>query len=372
MRTGNVNLPLHTGSCPRWLFSRMKKLSGVISEMIIDEYRQGGFLKRLADPYFFQALSCVIGFDWHSSGTTTTTMGALKESINNMGLGVYVAGGKGAASRKTPEEILRFSANLNLSERKREKMVYSSKMSAKVDSAVLQDGYELYHHCFVFTERGDWAVIQQGLNTRSKYARRYHWLSDSIESFVNEPHSAVCCDRKSSVLNMVAKESDEARKVSLDIIKGNPSHLKKYINIKQPAQKTINDFSGNRTEEFTMVPRHTIIEMDKRNMEALKKAYEVQPRTYEELVAIKGIGPKTIRSLALISELVYGKPASWRDPVKYSFAHGGKDGYPYKINRKHYDASIGILNDAIRNAKLGDKDKLNAIRRLKSFFCHSA
>jgi hypothetical protein len=362
-KTGIVNLPLHGGSAPRWLFSRMVKLSGAISEIVIDEYGQEEFIRRLSDPYWFQALSCVIGFDWHSSGTTTTTCGALKESINKLDVGIKICGGKGKASRKTQSEI----ENSNLSTKKIEKLKYSSKMSAKVDSAVLQDSYELYHHCFIFTEKGNWAVVQQGMNSSNRYARRYHWLSGNVGSFVEEPHNAICCDEKNkNTLDMTAKESKETRKISLDIVRDNPNHLKEYI--KEPIQKTINDFDNKKIINFTMNQRHIIIDMNKRNIQSLRKAYEIQPRDYEELVAIKGIGPKTIRSLALISELVYGTKASWRDPVKYSFAHGGKDGYPYRINKKHYDKSIEILKSAVDNANIGNKDKLYAIKRLSSFY----
>lgn len=367
IKTGVTNLPLHPGKCPRWLFGRMKKLGGVISEIIIDEYGQEEYLRRLADPYFFQALGCVLGFDWHSSGLTVTTTGALKESLNRLELGIKICGGKGKTSRKAPDEIKDFSDNFNLSENKVKKLVYSSKMSAKVDSAVLQDSYQLYHHCFVFTEKGNWAVVQQGMNSSSRYARRYHWLSDKVESFVEEPHKGICGDKKEkNVLDMSAKESSETQKVSLDLVKDNPNHLKKYL--KKPFQKTIHDFTDKKPEEFTMMPGHTISGMNERNIETLRKAYEVQPRTYEELVAIKGVGAKAIRSLALVSELVYGKRASWKDPVKYSFAHGGKDGIPYPINRKVMDDNTRLLKDSIRNAKLGDKDRLHAIKRLSSFY----
>lgn len=358
-KTGMVNLPLHRGKAPPWLFKRMVKLSGAISEVMIYEFGQEEFLKRIADPFWFQALSCVIGFDWHSSGTTTTTLGALKENLNKNNLGIKIAGGKGSVSRKVPEEIKDFSENFGLSENKMNRLVYSSKMSAKVDNSLIQDNYQLYHHCFVLSEKGNWAVIQQGMF--DGYARRYHWLSDNVESFVNEPHDVICCDKKEeNVLNMTDKESEEVRDVSVDIVKDNPKHLEKYF--KPAEQRTLNNF-----ETLSFGPRHSIIEQDKINMEMLKKAYEVQPRTYEELVAIKGVGPKTIRGLALVSELIYGKKASWRDPVKYSFAFGGKDGYPRPVDKKEMDESTQILKDAIRNAKIGNKDKLYAIKRLNKF-----
>lgn len=358
-KTGIANLPLHGGSAPPWLFKRMVNLSGAISEVIIIEYGQDEFLRRIADPFWFQALSCVIGFDFHSSGTTTTTLGALKENLNKNSLGIKIAGGKGKVSRKAPHEIISFGEDFGFNSNKINRLVYSSKMSAKVDNTLIQDNYQLYHHCFVLNEKGSWAVIQQGMFDR--YARRYHWLSDNVKSFVLEPHDAICCDKKEeNVLNMTAKESNEARKVSVDIVKDNPKHLEKYL--KPAEQRTLHNF-----ETLSFGPRHSIIEQDKINMETLKKAYEIQPRNYEELVAIKGVGSKTIRSLALISDLVYGKRASWKDPVKFSFAHGGKDGIPYGVNKKIYDKSVSILKEAIDNAKLGDKDKLYAIKRLNYY-----
>lgn len=357
MRTGMANLPLHGGSAPRWLFQRMVRLSGAIAEVVVDEFGQDEFIRRLSNPYWFQAMSCVIGFDWHSSGTTTTTCGALKQSLTKLNIGIKVAGGKGNTSRKAPEQIEKIGNEFSLSTDKINRLVYSSKMSAKVDNTLIQDNYQLYHHCFVLNEKGHWTVIQQGMF--DKYARRYHWLSDNVKSFITE--HPVCSQKKEKeVLDMTSKLSKETRDISLDLVKDNPKHLQKYM--KEPAQKTLTDF-----ESFSMPKRHTIIEMNKRNMETLQKAYEIQPKNYEELVAIKGVGPKTIRSLALISDLVYGKPPSWKDPVKYSFAHGGKDGIPYPVNKQVYDTSISVLKDAIRNAKLGQKDKLYAIKRLNYY-----
>ncbi len=363
-KTGIAHLPLHGGKAPRWLFSRMVKLASAITDVLVLEYNQEEFLRRIADPFWFQALSCVLGYDWHSSGTTTVTCGALKEALNKANLGIKIAGGKGATSRKTPSEIE--NTNLSLSTNKIERLKYSSKMSAKVDNSCIQDNYKLYHHCFIFTEKGSWAVIQQGMNSINNYARRYHWLSDNIVSFVVEPHEAICCDKKQKiVLDMTSKKSEEARKTSLDLVKDNPSHLDKYF---KPFQKTINDFSNKSAIELNMPSGHLIKNMEKINIETLKKAYELQPQNYEELVAIKGVGPKTIRSLALISDLVYCKKASWKDPVKYSFAHGGKDGIPYPVNKKIYDSSTELLKNAIKQAKLGEKEKLYAIKRLHQFY----
>lgn len=358
-KTGITNLPLHYGKCPAWLFKRMKRLGGVISEVIINEYGTEEYIKRLSDPYFFQALGCVLGFDFHSSGLTVTTLGALKENLNKGNVGIKIAGGKGSISRKAPFEIINFGEKFGLSSDRIDRLVYSSKMSAKVDNSLIQDNYQLYHHCFVMSEKGSWAVIQQGMFDR--YARRYHWLSGNVRSFVDEPHDAICCDRKESdVLDMTAKESGEARKVSVDIVKDNPKHIEKYL--KPASQRTLINF-----DVLSFGPRHSIIEQDKINIEMLNKAYEIQPKNYEELVAIKGVGSKTIRSLALISDLVYGKRASWKDPVKFSFAHGGKDGVPYPVNKKVYDGSISILREALDNARIGGKEKLYAIKRLNKF-----
>ncbi len=296
MRTGVVNLPLHTGKAPRWLFGRMVKLAKAITEVIVYEYNQDEFLRRLSNPYWFQGLGCVLGFDWHSSGLTTTTCGALREALKDAEIGIKICGGKGNTSRKTPDEIL--NCNFSLSTKKINKLIYASKLSAKVDNSLVQDNYQLYHHCFIFTEKGNWAVIQQGMNNYNNYARRYHWLSEEIESFVDEPQTAICCDKKEkNVLDMTNKENEEIRKASVDLV-----------------------------NDFTMQKNHLIKNMEKRNIEILRKAAEIQPENYEELVAIKGIGPKAIRSLALTAEIIYGNKLTWKDPVKYSFAHGGKDG----------------------------------------------
>ncbi len=354
MKTGYANLPLHGGHAPRWLFERMRKLSREIIRVVVDEFGRDEFLRRISNPFWFQGFSCAIGFDWHSSGTTTVTGGVLKESIKPEEFGIAVAGGKGKASRKTPQEIEKFGEILSLSTKKIEKLKYASKISAKVDNTALQDGYQLYHHIFIFTEEGKWTVVQQGMNPENKYARRYHWLSDNVKSFVEEPHSAICCDAKGKVLNMVAFESEDARNASVDLIKDNPVHLKKYFS----KQTTLLDYG------FTM-PRKHLIEL--KNFKPLMNAYEFQPKNYEELLMIKGMGPKTVRALALLSDLIYGTEPSWKDPVKYSFAHGGKDGTPYPVNRETMDSSIEILKTAIEEAKIGNREKLKAFKRLKDF-----
>jgi hypothetical protein len=365
-RTGFANLPLHSGKCPPWLFGRMKKLAGVISEAIIYEYSQKELLRRIADPYFFQALGCVLGFDWHSSGLTTTVCGALKEALDAEEHGIAVCGGKGRASRMAPREIERASETFSLSTTKTERLVYASRMAAKVDNACVQDGYQLYHHAFFIAEGGEWAVVQQGMH--ESYARRYHWLSSNVKSFVEEPHEGICSDALGGrVLNMVAEESGEAREASVALARENPLRLKKYL--KPRRQLSLEECLGAGMGELSLPRRHPLLVLDvgKKEMETLRKAYELQPESYEELVALRGIGPKSVRALALLSELIYGSKPSWRDPAKYSFAHGGKDGYPYPVDRATYDSSIETLKNALEEAKLEKKEKYRAIKRLKDF-----
>ena len=367
-RTGSVDLPLHGGKAPRWLFARMVKLSSALTDVLVYEYGRDEFLRRISDSYWFQAFSCVIGFDWHSSGTTTTACGALKMGLDPEKTGIMVAGGKGRASRNTISEIEKAGDLFSLSSQKVARLQYSSRMSAKVDNSCVQDGYQLYHHCFFLTEKGNWAVIQQGMS--DSYARRYHWLSDNVKSFVEEPHTGICAQKmEESVLNLTAKDSSETRKASLDLVKDNPRHIGKYVLGARP-QKTLMEYGANDSAEHYSLPAHhpvMDIDLGKNGMEILRKAYELQPKNYEELISLQGMGPKKIRALALISELVYGTKPSWRDPAKYSYAHGGKDGFPYPVHRNTYDSTIDTLRDALEQAKLEKKDKIDAIKRLHEY-----
>ena len=356
-RSGIADLPLHPGHAPKWLFERMVKLSGEIVEIIKLEFGREEVLKRLADPYWFQAFSCVIGFDWHSSGTTTVTMGALKEALKPEN-GIVVVGGKGNVSKRTPREIERIGEEFNLSTWKIEKLKKVSRLAAKVDNVALQDGYQLYHHTMVIDEYGSWVVVQQGLNERKKYARRYHWLY-GIPSMVSEPHSGIISDAiEKAVLDMTANKSKEARKISVDLVKDGVSSIRSMVSeLRDSSQKTLDDFSGVK-----------VLKMPWRiNWKALFDAYEIQPRNYEELLEVKGIGPSTVRALAYIAEIIYGAPPSWKDPVKYSFALGGKDGVPKPVDRKAYDKSIEILQLTIEEAKIDRKEKLKMLQRLRRF-----
>ncbi|TES98781.1 MAG: DUF763 domain-containing protein, partial [Hadesarchaea archaeon] len=281
-------------------------------------------------------------------------------------LGIVVCGGKGKVSRRAPSEIEKFSDVFSLSDKKIGELKYASRMAAKVDNTCLQDGYQLYHHCFVLSEDGDWAVVQQGMHER--LARRYHWLSEDIRSFVEEPHTGIAGDRREKVvLDMTARDSEETRKTSLDLVRDDPRRLGGYV--REAEQRTLDDYLARSPQVLTLImpTRHTISDLTERTMAALRKAYELQPSNYEELVAIRGIGPKAVRALALVSDLIYGKSPSWRDPAKYSFAHGGKDGVPYPVDKLTYQKTTEILEGAIQEAKLERKEKLNAIRRLHEF-----
>ena len=352
-RTGIANLPLHYGKTPRWLFERMKLLAREIAIVIVDEFGTAEMLRRLSDPFWFQAFGCVLGFDWHSSGVTTTTCGALKEGIRGLEheLGLFVAGGKGSTSRRTPMEIEDRGHLLVVPPAP---LIYASRMAAKVDNTALQDGYQIYHHTFIFDREGRWCVVQQGMNPATRYARRYHWLSERVEDFVCEPHAAICCDERGEPLNMVAAESEEARKVSTLLSQEKPwrlvGELKKLKNLELPArhQLLLRDIHPDKLAGIFL------------------KTYEQQPEDFEKLLGMRGVGPKTIRALSLLSELVYGAKVSFRDPVRYSFAHGGKDGHPYPVDRATYDRSIAAMERAIRQAKLGRREKLEAFRRLSS------
>ena len=369
-RTGIARLPLHYGKAPKWLVVRMQKLAKEIVTIIVDEYGTGEFLKRLSDPFWFQALGCVLGYDWHSSGVTTVVTGVLKQAAVPELHGIAICGGKGKASKKAPLEIENVCEKFGFSTGKTENLRYASKMSAKVDNAAIQAGYQLYHHAFFVAKDGRWAVIQQGMCPQDRTARRYHWLSENIENFVNEPHSAIVGEAKRKIaLNMTAKESEGCRKASVDIAKEPPRKIMRLIMSLRPAyQKSLQEWLPKNVETTWREYQIDVLSMPTNiNWKALQEVYEFQPRNYEELLGFRGVGPETVRGLALIAELIYGEKPSWKDPVKYSFAYGGKDGVPHPVNRRAMDESIQILKQAIREAKLGDKEKIQSLQRLRQF-----
>lgn len=332
----------------------MVRLAREITAHIVAEYGSEEVLRRLSDPYWFQAFGCVLGFDWHSSGVTTTVTGALKEGLRGTerDLGIYVGGGKGAVSRRTPSEIVTFCDTLSLDARP---LVYASRMSAKVDSAAVQDGYQLYHHAFFFTPAGAWAVVQQGMNDANGMARRYHWLASSLESFVNEPHAAVCADAQAPTLNLVAAESDGARGHSAELAREKPgvvlSALKDLPLLAMPRRHAvlIADVSAQHLDKI------------------LLKTYERAPENFETLLGMEGVGAKTLRALALASEVIYGTPASTRDPARFSFAVGGKDGFPYPVNLETYDKTVDVLRAAVNKANIDRSERVKALKRLVEY-----
>lgn len=354
-RTGTANLPLHGGKAPRWLFQRMVRLSGCILAYMVEEFGAVETLGRFSDPFWFQSLGCVLGFDWHSSGVTTTTCGAVKEALrDHTELGLYAAGGKGAASRRTPREIEDHAERIGLGA-EAELLVKASRMSAKVDNNALQDGYQIYHHFFLFTSGGEWAVVQQGMNGAAGYARRYHWLSRELTDFTQEPHAAICAQERGLTLNMVAAVSRETREAMGVLAAEKPDKLVGELKKLQCLQ----------------LPRRHQLFLADLHPDSIRKVllltYERQPEDFATLLGMPGVGAKTLRALALISELVYGTRLSWEDPARYSFAHGGKDGFPYPVDRDTYDSSIAMLTDAVRSMRNDGSEREQALRRLASF-----
>ena len=373
-----AEMPLHPGKAPRWLFERMWRLAGAVTMAVVDAYGPAEMLRRLSDPWWFQAFGCVLGFDWHSSGLTTVTCGAMKQAYQRFGrdLGIHVAGGKGGTSRKTPQEIADAGGKMGLAGTP--KLIFASKMSAKVDSAAVQDGFGLYHHCFFFSPHGAWCVVQQGMNEATRYARRYHWLGETVDDFVCEPHSAIAdlaVRRPRQVpgqltLNMVAQEAQANRQGSVDLAGWNPDRLLGEI------------------ERFTQGPTlfgpaphpvpPTHLNLD-RLRGIVRSLHESGPADYAALLGHAGVGPATVRSLSLLAELIYDAPASHRDPgldpirrgdrawADYTYAHGGKDGHPFPVDRDTYDRNIAILTDAVRKARVGQTQKVEALRRLAGY-----
>jgi hypothetical protein len=367
--SGFAHLPLHPGRAPAWLFARMTRLAREIAVHIVADRGPHELLRRLSDPFWFQAFGCVLGFDWHSSGVTTTSTGALKEGIRGLetDLGVYALGGKGATSRKTPTEILDRCERLAVDPAP---LLYASRMAAKVDSAALQDGYQLYHHSFFFSADSQWCVVQQGMSETTKTARRYHWLSEALESFVNEPHEAICCDHRAPTLNLVAEEHSRIREASVTLA-ANPPHqvvdlVKRYAHREQAPLLPFEDTAPT----LEMPQRHALLlqDLDPRRLHTvLLSTYERAPQDFETLLGLEGVGARTLRALALVSEVIYGTPASTRDPARFAFAHGGKDGTPFPVDRETYDRTIDTLHRAMSRADVDRSEKVDALKRLGTF-----
>jgi uncharacterized protein len=348
-RSGTADLPLHYGAVPPWLAERMAKLGRAITEVILMEYGKADYIRRLSEPCWFQSLGAVMGMDWHSSGITTSVLGALKKAINPLSkeLGIYICGGKGSHSRQVPNELLAIGEQTGLNA---QQLVRCSKLSAKVDNTAVQDGFQLYLHSFIVSSEGQWTVIQQGLNDATGTARRYHWHSQQLQSFVNEPHTAICGLQAGNILNLVDNEAAPTR-----------SGILTLSNNESPNDLLV------EIQHLNMPAHHEVQAKDvdlKRLGAMLWLTHEKKPADFEELLLLEGMGPRTLQSLALVSEVIHGTNTRFKDPARFAFAHGGKDGHPFPVPTKVYDETINVLHKAVEKAKIGQSDKLQAIKKL--------
>lgn len=379
-------MPLDYGRCPRWLFDRMTRLGRGITIAIVEEFGAEEMLKRLSDPVWFQSLGCVMGFDWNSSGLTVTTMGALKEAVKGLepDLGLYVCGGK-RVSHRTPEEAIAWGRRMGWKESKTDSLVYASRMAAKVDSALVQDGFSIYAHNLLFTDSGKWAVVQQGMNVDAQKARRYHWLSEGVNDFCEEPHSGIASDMRLKPLNLTAKTSQENKKISAGLVKEEPKNfLKDFQNMAKDLEGSVSSTKAvsNRLGAQGRLPGFTEMELnnvefhwhpvvtEKFDMKRLKKAIEgvhsLAPENFTQVLASEGIGPKTIRALSLVAEIVYGAKPSYEDPARYAFAVGGKDGTPFPVDRATYDRTLDAIERGIKLSQMNQREIDNAKLRLET------
>jgi uncharacterized protein len=347
-RSGHADLPLHGGRVPAWLATRMEKLGTAIAESIISYYGTAEFLSRMSDPMWFQAFGCVMGMDWHSSGITTSVMGALKHGLNPRAheLGIYVCGGRGKHSRRTPDELRELSDRYSLDG---EALVRTSRLTAKIDNNAIADGFQIYLHSFVVSSAGEWAVVQQGMNAPTGLARRYHWHSAKVRDFTCEPHTAIVGESRGEILNLVDHRAGPAQEALLVLSRERP-------------EATLRDFQTLR------MPRHhevTAADVDLKRLGAiLADSYEKQLRDFASFLLMENLGPRTLQSLSLIAEVVHGTPTRFTDPARFSFAHGGKDGHPFPVPLKTYDESINVLHRSLERARLTPSEKEDGLRRL--------
>jgi len=350
-RSGTADLPLHGGRVPAWLADRMTTLGTAIAESVLYHYGDAELLSRLSDPFWFQAFGCVLGMDWHSSGITTSVLGALKRGLNPRAheLGIHVCGGRGRQSRRTPQELRELASRTGLNG---EHLVRSSRLAARVDNNAVADGFQLYLHSFIVTNSGEWAIVQQGMNGANGMARRYHWHSAAVRDFTCEPHAAIVGDNQGDIMNLVDRRARPAQSACLDIASAEPT-------------KTLLDFRK------LAMPRHHELRAEdvdlKRLGAVLAVAYERKLHDFAELLLLEKVGPRTLQSLALVAEIVHGAPTRFRDPARFAFAHGGKDGHPFPVPLKTYDESIAILRRSLDRAKLGAPDKADGFKRLDRF-----
>ncbi len=361
-RTGSADLPLHGGRVPPWLAERMALLGAIICQAIVHHYGRDEFLQRLSHPFWFQSFGAVMGMDWHSSGITTSVIGALKRGLAPLQgeLGIHVCGGRGRHSRRTPEELEGLSERLGFDG---QALIGASRLVAKVDSAAVQDGFDLYLHGFFVTDDGKWTVVQQGMNGDKRQARRYHWHSEGLKSFVDEPHSAIDGPAQGEIINLTDRRAENSRHAQLDLLSALGPHgiAREYESFsKQPAAQP-------ELPHLVMPARHDVRSSDvfiRRLHGTLAAAAERGPADFSDLLLTPGVGARTVQSLAMVAEVVHGAPYRFRDPARFSLAHGGKDRHPYPVPIKVYDETIRVLKSAVQKAKLGRDEEMQALKRL--------
>ncbi|AKR54933.1 hypothetical protein XM25_03755 [Devosia sp. H5989] len=366
-RAGSADLPLHHGHVPRWLSQRMARLGAVVTQAIVHEYGRDEFLRRLSHPFWFQSFGAVMGMDWHSSGITTSVIGALKRGLAPLEgeLGLHVCGGRGKHSRETPGELIRIGQRKGFDG---EQLARSSRLVAKVDSAAVQDGFDLYLHGFIVADDGKWVVVQQGMKGDARQARRYHWLSEGLESFLDDPHAAIDGKRQGNIVNLADHRAQASRRAQVEMlgslgpdgivaevgrIEGRP------VEAEAPAQPML--------PHLVMPEHHDVRPKDvmlRRLHGALAAAADTAPGDFTELLLVPGVGARTVKSLAMVAEVIHGAPHRFADPARFSMAHGGKDGHPFPVPLKVYDETIKVLKSAVGKARLGSEEEMAAIRRL--------
>ena len=379
VQRGVATFGLDTGKCPRWLFERMVKLGREITRVIIEEYGPDDFVRRMGDPVWFQSLGTVLAFDWNASGLTTILTAALKEAVRGQErrLGIFICGGKGKTSLKTPDEIVIWGDALNLPDDGVKNLAYNSRMAAKVDSSLVQDEFQIYHHTFLFSRNGAWTVVQQGMNSANQAARRYHWHSQQVTDLVCEPHSGIASQKRVFTLDLTARSSEKTREMSTQLVQNNYQGLMKDIKIirrySSPLSQMVKLDTGQgqltflnlENKEFT---RHPVIREDFSRSKYLERIFakvcEFKPESYERLLSLEGVGPKTMRALSLVSEVIYGAKPSYEDPARYSFAHGGKDGTPYPVDTRTYDVTIEFFRKVIGRSRIPFSEKGKMLKRI--------
>jgi hypothetical protein len=370
-RAGSADLPLHGGQVPKWLADRMTRLGSVISEAVVHHYGRDEFLRRLAHPFWFQSFGAVMGMDWHSSGITTSVIGALKRGLTPLQkeLGIHVCGGRGKYSRQTPQELVAIGERVGFDGAA---LATASRLVAKVDSAAVQDGFQLYLHGFIVTDEGHWVVVQQGMNGGRKQARRYHWLSEGLTSFVEEPHAAIEGPRQGEIINLTDRRAERSRRSQLEVLSSlGPDGVARELSALQAGRA--NSAPAAATQEQPLLPHlimpahHEVRPSDvlvRRLHGTLAAAADRGPADFSELLLTPGVGARTVEALAMVAEVVHGAPYRFSDPARFSLAHGGKDRHPYPVPLRVYDETIRMLKSAVSNAKLGREEELGALQRL--------